>query len=135
FVRGESLAHLMQRFAFAGGGCEHRRSARGIAAGIPKRLLPHGERELHRNGGAAPLGGRQQFARGDDRGSRAERLLSRENAAGGLPALQPGTEQAHAFYEGSHHSATPRMRLQLLPPKPNELLRAQPTFVCLFWRR
>src|SRR5882672_8090932 len=135
FRRGKRLAHLMQRFAFAGGGREYRRSVRGIAAGILKRLLPYGERKLDRNGGTTPLGGGEQLACWNDRRSRAERLLARENTARRLPALQAWPEQAYAFDEGPHQPATPRTRLQLLPPNPNELVRARVTFACLFSRR
>src|SRR5258705_207803 len=130
-----SIAHLMQRFAFARGGRKHRCRVRGVAAGVLKRFVPHGEGELDRNGGTTPLGGGEQLACRDDRGSQAERLLARENTARRLPALQAGPEQAHAFAEGPHQPANPRTTPQCLPPNPNELVRARVTFACLFSRR
>src|SRR5882724_8288598 len=125
----------MQRFAFARGGRKHRCRVRGGAAGVLKRFVPHGEGELDRNGGTTPLGGGEQLACRNDGGSRAERLLARENTARRLPALQTGPEQAHAFDEGPHQPATARTRLELLPPNPNELVRARVTFACMFSRR
>src|SRR5256885_7039436 len=60
---------------------------------------------------ALPIfGRRQQIACADDGGSRAKRLLAREDAASRLPAPQTRTEQAHAFDKDPHHWATPRTR-------------------------
>src|SRR3989442_827466 len=86
-------------------------------------------------GGAAALARRQKIAGADDGGSRAEGSLAREDAASRLPAPQTRTEQAHAFDKDPHHWATPRTRLQLLPPNPNELVRTRVTFACLFSSR
>ena len=38
------------------------------------------------------------------------------------PPFQPGAENADALDEDAHHRVRPKIRLQLLPPKPNELL-------------
>ena len=125
----------MKRFAFAGRGREHGRRGRSVAAGVLKRFLPDGERKLDRYGGAAPLGSRQQIACTDERGGRTKGLLAREDAASRLPALQARAEQTYTFDKDPRHWATPRTRLQLLPPNPNELLRTRVTFACLFSSR
>ncbi len=114
----------MQRFAFAGGGREYRCRVRGIAAGIPKCFLPHGKGELDRDRRTAPLGGGEQLACDYHRGSRVESRRARQGAAARLPAGQARTEQTDAFDESPHHGAAPNTRLQLLPPKPNELVSA-----------
>ena len=38
------------------------------------------------------------------------------------PPFQPGTHNADTLDEDAHHRFRPKIRLQLLPPKPNELL-------------
>jgi hypothetical protein len=49
-----------------------------------------------------------------------------QNGAGTCPVRQAGGDEADAFDPGGQRGswATPRTRLQLLPPKPKELLRA-----------
>ena len=78
--------------------------------------------------GAAPLGWRQNGRHGQDGWCCRVGLFATQNGLCAGPVRQAGGEKTDAFDPGGQrlvHGVTPRMRLQLLPPKPKELLRVR----------
>src|SRR6202034_1742066 len=93
----------------------------GDAAGLGQRLAADGQSELDRLGHAAPLRWRQQLARLQDNCVPAITCRIGEACATRNPVGQARTDQPDAL-DMQFHAARPRTRLQLLPPKPKELL-------------
>src|SRR5690348_10160413 len=72
--------------------------------------------------GAAALVGRQQVARRHVGRRRHVVLLTGQDRQARGPIRKTRAAQSGAFDGDAHHAARPSTRLQLAPPKPNELL-------------
>ena len=95
----------------------------GVALGLHERLDADCDGEPYLAERAAAF--RRRGAAGGRRHRRARRHRGSpgEHGAAGLPAGEAGAEKADAFDEDMHRTrARPKTRLQLVPPKPNELL-------------
>src|SRR5512146_721668 len=85
------------------------------------------ERQAHRSHGPSPLiGGEQRSWRQRERRGLIGALAG-EYVAAGRPAFEPRRPDANSLNINPHGAARPSMRLQLLPPKPKELLMTRAT--------
>ena len=117
----------MHVVAVAARGREHGRGGRGVTPGAGECLLSRCERELDRQAGAAALGGGQQITCRNGGGCGTVSLFAGEHRAARLPSTQARPDQTQAFDEREHQPDAPSTTLQLLPPKPNELLSTRLT--------
>ena len=92
-----------------------------------------GERQLDDPAGLAALGRRQDAQGGQHRRCRGVGLLAAQHGAGGRPVGQAGARKPIPRSRRSMLCSwrDSRIRLQLLPPKPKELLRAWRTVAAL----
>ncbi len=126
-ARGQRAADLVQVLAVAAGGAEDGRQLGRVGAGAAAGLESCRDGDPHRHPGAPPLGARQAGERGDDGRCGGPGNLAGEHARPLLPVADPRPEQADAFDEAGQCGqgrtrGCANTRLQLEPPKPNELL-------------
>jgi hypothetical protein len=108
--------------------CEHTGQSGGILAGLRGCFQRDAQRQLDDTAGAPPLGGRQDRRHRKHRRSRAISLSARKHRRGFGPIGQPRPQDSEAADVGIQpHPARPRIKLQLVPPKPKELDRTRLT--------
>src|ERR1700674_3685073 len=117
----------MYGFTISAGRTEYGGGNGRVALRLRDRLASDSQRQLDCRNRAPALCGWQPFAGGQHRRRRHIARAAREYSAACLPAVQAGTAHADSFDEHAHHPARPRITLQLLPPKPNELLITRST--------
>ena len=123
--QGERFEDVVNRLAVTAGGAEYRRDGCRVAACVDARLLCDRERELDRNTGATSLRCRQQLTR-RDRGRRTNvRLDACKQRTARAPVAKSWPCEADALEVNADQATNPSTRLQLLPPKPKELLRTR----------
>src|SRR5688500_6739298 len=99
------------------------------------RVLGGLESKLDGGGGPAPFIDWQGRRHMRCQWLRIERSLATQHRTRLAPRWQPGRGQAHGLDEHRGHVASPNNRLQLLPPKPNELLSTRRTGASRFSSR
>ncbi|KFB66759.1 MAG: hypothetical protein CAPSK01_003697 [Candidatus Accumulibacter vicinus] len=130
-VGRQLLAQRVTVVAIGTGGREHRGQGADVGFGMGGGFQPKCERQLDDAAGAPALG-RWQNVRHRQHGRRWRiSLFAAQDGAGGRPVRHAGGEEADAVDPGGErslaHALTPKTRLQLLPPKPKELLSARRT--------
>jgi len=132
-VGGQRLADGIAVVVVCAGGGEHRGQLPGIELPGRDGLLRHRQRDLDRDAGAAAFGRRQRLRRGHREGARFVGGGTREDGPRCSPVVESRTDQADAVeVRGELHCARPRIRLQLVPPKPKELLSTRRGARCWF---
>src|SRR5207244_2933307 len=96
-------------------------------AGMLDRFPPYVQCERDARARAATLARRQHDGNVDRGLARAMRLHTPEDWRAPHPALEARAEDAYTGNADAHHGTPPKIRLQLLPPNPKELLSTRRT--------
>ena len=114
----------MQRIAIAAGRGEDHLHVNGIPAGVGQSLDAGGDGEFNGRARSPALRRGQQGDGLEADLFEYERDRAGQHGPSGGPIFQAWANQADALDKDPHQRCFPKIRLQLLPPKPNELLSA-----------